>query len=228
MKVPFEDRRAAGRELARALSTQVGRDDLIVLALPRGGLPVAAEVARFLAAPLDIVLVRKLGVPWHPELAMGAIASGGARYINEDVVHGLRIDEEGLRKVETREGAELARRESAYRGDRPPPVLAGRCVVLVDDGLATGATMIAAVRAVRGLEPARIVVAVPVAPKEAVRAMRGIADEVVCLATPEPFGAVGAWYRVFDQTSDHEVRRILEDAWRDPEMSLGGNGQGLA
>lgn len=212
MKIPFENRRVAGEALATALEEFAGREDLLVLALPRGGLPVAAEVARHLGAPLDILLVRKLGVPWHPELAMGALASGGIRFLNEDLVSSLRIDEKSIREVESREAIELARRERAYRRDRPAPDLRGRCVLLVDDGLATGATMLAAVRATRAAAPGRIVVAVPVAPPDTVQALRSVADDVVCLVQPDDFGSVGAWYRRFDQVSEDEVRRILVDA----------------
>lgn len=213
MTQPFPDRRAAGLALAKALAHYRDRDDVIVLALPRGGLPVADQVARELGAALDVMLVRKLGVPWHRELAMGAIASGGARVMNEDVVRGLGMSDAAISEVEASEREELRRRERAYRGDRAWPALKGRCVILVDDGLATGATMLAAVEAVRQDKPARVVVAVPVAPPETAGRLRTQVDELVCLAEPESFMAVGAWYLHFPQTSDDEVRRTLAAAW---------------
>jgi predicted phosphoribosyltransferase len=182
---------------------------VLVLALPRGGVPVAAEVARALGAPLDIFLVRKLGVPGHEELAMGAVATGGTRVLNDRVVRALGIPEYLVDAVAAREEAELARRERLYRGDRPPPVVRGRTVILVDDGLATGASMQAAIQALRRLEPARIVVAVPAGAPETCEALRGVADDVVCTVTPEPFRAVGLWYDDFSQTSDEEVRELL-------------------
>ncbi len=211
MEVPIPDRAAAGRELARLLDHLRGRDDLIVLALPRGGVPVAAEIAAALGAPLDVMLVRKLGVPGFPELAMGAIASGGVRVLNEDVIRSYRIADEAIAAVAREEQAELERRERLYRGDRPWPPLQGRWVVLVDDGLATGATMKAAIQAVRAQSPAGITVAVPVAPPETVRALKGMVDEVVCPLQPKAFYAIGQWYLDFSQTSDQEVREIL--AW---------------
>ncbi len=212
MKLPIPDRQAAGRALAEALGKYAGRDDVIVLALPRGGVPVAAEIAKALDAPLDVMLVRKLGAPWQPELAMGAIASGGIRVMNPEVVRGLGVSREAVEQVAREELEELERRERAYRGDRPWPDLAGRCVILVDDGLATGATMQAAIEAVRAQEPACIVVAVPVAPPDTVRALEPLVDEVICLFQPEPFMAIGQWYRDFSQLTDAEVKALLAEA----------------
>ena len=206
---PFADRAEAGRALAAELAGWAGRDDVIVLALPRGGVPVAAEVAQALGAPLDVFLVRKLGVPGHEELAMGAIASGGEPLLNEETVRALGITPEQVARVVAAERAELARREREYRGARSAPELRGRTVILVDDGLATGSTMHAAALAVRRAEPARIIVAVPVASEDACELLRDAADEVVAVATPEPFYAVGAWYADFTQTTDAEVRALL-------------------
>ncbi len=214
MELPLKNRTAAGQALARELQQYGRRKDVIVLALPRGGVPVAAEIATAVGAELDLLLVRKLGTPGHEELAMGAIASGGNRVMNEDVVHGLDISEAVIQRVEDRERQELQRREKAYRGDRPWPALANRCVILVDDGLATGATMRAAVAAVRQEKPARLVVAVPVAPPDTVEMLREQVDEMVCLAEPEPFVAIGVWYVDFSQVGDDEVRQILAQAWR--------------
>lgn len=183
---------------------------MVVLALPRGGVPVAHEVAHALDAPLDVFLVRKLGVPGHRELAMGAIASGGVRVLNEDVVTMYRLPETVIDEVVREERAELERRERAYRDGREAVELGGRIVVLVDDGLATGASMKAAVKAVRTHDPARIVVAVPVGAPETCREFAGIADEIVCARTPEYFSAVGQWYREFSQTTDEEVRELLQ------------------
>jgi predicted phosphoribosyltransferase len=215
----FSDRAEAGDVLAGRLGHYAGRDDLVVLALPRGGVPVAARVARALGAPLDVFVVRKLGVPGHEELAMGAIASGGVQVVNEQVAGRLGLGEADLRRVAEAEGRELARREHRYREGRPPPDLGGRVVILVDDGLATGSTMRAAVAAVRRLGPARVVVAVPTAPVSTCQRMAEEADEVVCATTPRPFRAVGYSYRSFPQTSDEEVRTLLQAAWRgqDPE-----------
>ena len=205
----YLNRRAAGAELAKTLERYVDRDDVVVLGLPRGGVPVAFEVARALGAELDIFLVRKLGVPGHRELAMGAIASGGVRVLNHDVVSWFRIPDQVIDEVAREEQGELERRERLYRGDRPPVDIRDRIVVLVDDGLATGSTMRAAVEAVRKYEPSRIVVAVPVAPQATCTEFESIADEVVCAQTPEPFSAVGEWYREFSQTPDDEVRELL-------------------
>jgi putative phosphoribosyl transferase len=211
-QVPFRDRAEAGRALARVLSHYAGRDDVIVLALPRGGVPVAAEVAKELGAPLDVFLVRKLGVPGHEELAMGAIASGGVLVLDDGVLRWLGISEEQVQRALTRELDELRRREAAYRNGRPLPDLKGKTVILVDDGLATGASMQAAARAVRRHQPARIVIAVPVASRATCDQFRDDVDEVVCAVTPEPFYAVGNWYEDFSQTSDEEVRELLERA----------------
>jgi predicted phosphoribosyltransferase len=209
----FRDRSEAGDVLAGRLGHYAGRHDVLVLALPRGGVPVAARVARALGAPLDVFVVRKLGVPGHEELAMGAIASGGVRVVNEQVVGRLGLGEEDLRRVAEVEARELARRERRYREDRPPPELAGRVVILVDDGLATGSTMRAAVAAARRAGPARVVVAVPTAPASTCQRLAEEADEVICATTPRPFRAVGYSYRSFPQTSDEEVRAILRAAW---------------
>jgi len=205
----FRDRRDAGRRLAEQLSAYGNRSDVTVLALPRGGVPVGYEVARALSAPLDVFVVRKLGVPGYEEVAMGAIATGGVRVLNDDLIAQLAIPAVVIDAVAERERAELMRRERLYRGGRPSPDVRGRSVILVDDGLATGATMMAAVEALRKLEPGRIVVAVPIASREAGEEMRRQADEVVCARTPEPFRAVGSWYEDFSQTSDAEVRELL-------------------
>ena len=215
---PFRDRREAGRLLAAKLAAYAGRPDLLVLALPRGGVPVAYEVARALGAPLDIFLVRKLGVPGYKELAMGAIASGGVRVLNDQLVGGLRIADHIIDEVAAWEQRELMRRERLYRGNRPPPDARGRTVIVVDDGLATGATMQAAVKALRQQQPARIVVAVPTAAPETCDQLRAEADDVICAITPEPFRAVGLWYKDFSQTTDEEVRELLA---RSAEQSTG-------
>lgn len=206
----FTDRRDAGRQLAAKLGHYRGRQDVIVLGLPRGGVPVAYEIARALRAPLDVFLVRKLGVPGHAELALGAIASGGVRVLNDDVIEWYGLTERTIEQVAAEEQEELSRRERAYRRDRAPLDLRGRTVVLVDDGLATGSTMKAAVKAVRTLAPARVVVAVPVGASDTCRDLEALADEVVCAHMPEPFSAVGLWYRDFAQTTDDEVRGLLE------------------
>jgi erythromycin esterase-like protein/predicted phosphoribosyltransferase len=205
----FRDRRDAGRQLAAKLAGYAGRPNVLVLALPRGGVPVGYEVARALGAPLDVFVVRKLGVPGYEEVAMGAVATGGVRVLNDDIVAGLRIPDYLIDAVAERELEELARRERIYRGGRPPPDVRGRTVILVDDGLATGATMLAAIRALRKLQPARIVVAVPIAAHDTCEALRAEVDEVICAITPEPFDAVGRWYEDFSQTSDEEVRALL-------------------
>jgi putative phosphoribosyl transferase len=205
----FSDRFDAGRRLAERLQDYAGRDDVIVLALPRGGVPVGFEVARALDAPLEPFLVRKLGVPWQPELAMGAIASGGVLVLNPAIVRQAGLDRKDLQEVSRREQQELERRERLYRGNRPFPDLAGRIAILIDDGLATGSTMRAAVEAVRASGAARVVVAVPVAPPETCDEFRKLTDEVVCVLTPEPFYAVGLWYDDFSQTTDEEVLDLL-------------------
>jgi predicted phosphoribosyltransferase len=206
----YLDRHEAGRVLASHLSQYVNRQDVIVLALPRGGVPVGYEVACALGAPLDVFLVRKLGTPGHRELAMGASASGGVRVLNDDVVHWYAISEDAIEAVAHEEGMELERRERAYRQQRPAPALAGRTVILVDDGLATGSTMRAAAQAVRVQQPSRVVVAVPVGAKQTCRELSKVADEVVCARMPEPFSAVGQWYVNFAQTEDDEVRELLQ------------------
>jgi predicted phosphoribosyltransferase len=209
----FHDRADAGRHLTRRLGKYANRPDVVVLALPRGGVPVAFEVAVALHAPLDVFLVRKLGLPGHPELAMGAIASGGVRVLNNDVVQALHIPEAVIDEVAVQEQLELKRREQAYRDGRPAPPVRGRTGILVDDGLATGSSMRAAVAALRQRGPSRIVVAVPVAAAETCATMQGEVDEIVCATTPEPFYAVGVWYEDFSQTSDAEVRQLLARAW---------------
>ena len=213
----FRDRGDAGRRLADKLKAYADRADVLVLGLPRGGIPVAFEVARALHAPLDVFLVRKLGVPGHEELAMGAIATGGVRVLNERVVRTLDLPENVIDAIAAEEQRELERRERAYRGDRPPPGVRGRTVILVDDGLATGSTMRAAIAAVRKQRPARVIVAVPVAAPEicAEFETESNADEIVCLQTPTPFYAVGLWFEDFEQTTDEEVREQLERAVRE-------------
>lgn len=209
MPPPFTDRRAAGRELAAALVGRWPDARVIVLGLPRGGVPVAAEVAAALSAPLDVFVVRKLGAPGQQELAMGAIASGGVRVLNSALVRQLGVSAAALDAVADHELVELERRQREYRGDRPPLDLGGRTVVLVDDGLATGATMRAAVQAVRAGRPERVVVAVPVGAPEACAALAEAADEAVCLHAPSSFGAVGTYYSDFTQTTDDQVRELL-------------------
>jgi putative phosphoribosyl transferase len=215
LALTFRDRSEAGRFLASQLSRYAGRPDVLVLALPRGGVPVGDEVARALGAPLDVFLVRKLGVPGHGELAMGAIASGGVRVLNQDVVEALGIPPAAIEAVAEREARELARREREYRDGRPAPDVRGRTMILVDDGLATGSTMRAAVAALRQLGPAAIVVAVPTAARETCDELRPLVDEVVCASTPRPFRAVGLWYDDFSQTTDEEVRALLAQAARE-------------
>jgi putative phosphoribosyl transferase len=209
----FEDRRAAGRALVPAVQ-QCDLDDPIILGLPRGGVPLAYEIAVALRAPLDTIVVRKLGVPSQPELAFGAIASGGVRVINDDVVESVPgLDDDSIEQIAGLEMKELRRREQAYRLDRPYPDLAGKDVVLVDDGLATGATMRAAAEAVRTKSPSSIVVAVPVGSKSAVAGVAAIVDRVICLESPASFYAVGQFYSDFRQTADDEVRDFLHTAW---------------
>jgi putative phosphoribosyl transferase len=208
----YRDRSEAGRVLATKLAHYAGRQDVLVLALPRGGVPVAFEVAKALHAPLDVFLARKLGVPGHEELAMGAIATGGIRVINEEVVRMLRIPDAVIDAVSEREQQELQRRERLYRDDLPPPNVQGRTVILIDDGLATGSTMRAAVMALREQHPARIVVAVPVAAPSTCSELQAEVDEIICAYTPEPFYGVGFWYQDFSQISDKEVHDLLVQA----------------
>jgi predicted phosphoribosyltransferase len=208
----FRDRSEAGRLLASKLGAYANRPDVLVLALPRGGVPVAYEVARALNAPLNVFLVRKLGVPGHEEYAMGAIATGGVRVLNESAIRSLGVPDYVIDAVAAKEQQELARRERLYRGDRPPPDVRGKTVILMDDGLATGATMQAAVKALRQEQARRIVVAVPVAAPETCKQLKEQVDEIICAVTPEPFYAVGLWYQDFSQTTDEEVRELLERA----------------
>jgi predicted phosphoribosyltransferase len=218
--IRYRDRIDAGRRLAGLLRRYAGRPDVVVLALPRGGVPVAFEVATALHVPLDVFVVRKLGLPSHPELAIGAIASGGVRLLDESAVRRFGVTDSQLAAVSMAEERELERRERLYRDKLPSPDLRGRTVILIDDGLATGASMAAASTAVRAQDPGRIVVAVPVAARETCDAFAEMVDEVVCAATPEPFNAVGLWYEDFSQTSDEEVHELLERAARE----LPGNG----
>ncbi|MFY9608113.1 MAG: phosphoribosyltransferase [Blastocatellia bacterium] len=208
----FVNRTEAGKLLATRLTRYAGRMDTIVLALPRGGVPVAFEIARALGAPIDVFLVRKLGVPGQEELAMGAIASGGVRVLNRDVVGYLDIPENTIDAVARKEQQEMERRERLYRGDSPAAEVRGRTVILVDDGLATGSSMRAAIAALKKLEPGRIVVAVPVAPPSTVDQLKREVDEVVCVLKPEQFDGVGRWYQDFSQTTDQEVRSLLDSA----------------
>jgi len=205
----FANRTEAGRVLAQRLADYKDRPDLLVLALPRGGVPVAYEVAAALHAPLDVFIVRKLGVPGHEELAMGAIASGGVRVLNQEVIEQLWFGPATIDQVAQQELAELQRREKEYRGDCPPPVVKDKIVILIDDGLATGATMRAAAKALRRMKPAKLVVAVPTAAPETCEAIRKEVDEIICAITPEPFRAVGLWYEDFSQTTDDQVRELL-------------------
>lgn len=206
----YQDRHDAGRVLASLLGRYAGRTDVVVLALPRGGVPVASEVARHLGVPLDVFNVRKLGVPGYEELAMGALASGGVRVLNDEVLRELEISPRTIDAVVAAEAEELARREQAYRGGRPPLDVAGRTVILVDDGLATGSTMRAAVAGLRQRGPRRVVVAVPVAATSTCEALADEVDDIICAQTPEPFLAVGLWYEDFSQTTDDEVRAELQ------------------
>ena len=214
MKTQFFNRTEAGQFLAERLSAYADREDVMVLALPRGGVPVAAEVAKRLNAPLDVFVVRKLGLPGHPELAMGAIASGGARVFNGEVVNALRIPDEVIDAVSAEELIELQRREKAYRAGLPPLELEGKTVILVDDGVATGSSMLAAVSALRQLNAARIIIAAPVVAASTYREMQRAADEVVAVMLPANFYAVGLWYQDFSQTTDDEVRELLAQVAR--------------
>jgi putative phosphoribosyl transferase len=219
MKTQFFDRIEGGRFLAENLSSYANRDDVLVLALPRGGVPVGAEVAKQLNAPLDVFVVRKLGLPDHPELAMGAIASGGVRVFNGEIVNALRIPDEVIDAVSAEELIELQRREKAYRAGLPPLDVEGKTVIVVDDGVATGSTMLAAVSALRQLNAARIVVAAPVIAASTYSNLQQVADEVAAVMVPENFYAVGQWYEDFSQTSDEEVRGLLAQAVRRQPVS---------
>ena len=205
----FTNRTEAGRSLAWRLNKYVDRDDVVVLGIPRGGVPVAFEVAQALHAPLDVFLLRKLGVPGHEELAFGAIASGGVRVLERETLRALMIPPGDVEAITERERQELKRREIAYRGDRPPLSVEGKTVILVDDGIATGASLLAGIHALRELRPARIVIAVPVAPAASVKRLAYEVDEVVCVATPEPFRAVGQFYDDFSQVTDEQVMQLL-------------------
>lgn len=211
--LPLADRATAGRKLAHKLSRYANRDDVIVIALPRGGVPVAYEIALSLGAPLDVMIVRKLGLPTHEEIAMGAIASGGVHVLIDEIVRGYNISKNDIEYIVAREQQELFRREQAYRGDKPWPDLRNRCVILVDDGIATGATMRAAIQAVRAHGAAQIVIAIPLAPRDTLLEISDLVDEVICLATPNPFFAVSQGYLSFNQTSDEEVLALLTNNW---------------
>jgi putative phosphoribosyl transferase len=213
MMQTYENRGSAGRALADRLCFLKGRSTMLVLGLPRGGVIVAAEVAARFHAELDVLVVRKLGIPGHEEVAMGAIASGDVEYLNRDLIESLGIGKGRIDQVRQKEREELKRREAAYRGDRPPAEVSGRTVIVVDDGAATGATLQAAIAAMREKDPAMVIAAVPVAPPDAVDALESVADRVICPLVPEQFSAVGQWYRHFDQTTDEEVRRTLREAW---------------
>jgi putative phosphoribosyl transferase len=217
----FEDREDAGRQLAARLSHYAGRKDVVVLALPRGGVPVGYEVARALDAPFDLLMVRKLGLPGQEELAMGAIASGGVRVLNDELVRMAGVPPIVIERIANEEKRELERREREYRGDRAPLEVEGRTVILVDDGVATGSTLRAAVAALRSRNPARIVVAVPTAAFSACEKLAEVADEVVCLTTPEPFFAISLSYRSFPQLTDDDVRRVLRRAAQDQREAAG-------
>src|SRR5258706_9496472 len=212
----FRDRKEAGQKLAERLTEYANRDDVLVLALPRGGVPVAFEVAQALNAPLDVFLVRKLGVPGHEELAMGAIASGGTRVLNRSIVNSLHVSTAAIDAVAAAEQRELARREIAYRDAMAPPKINGKIVILIDDGLATGATMRAAAMALKQQNPQKLVVAVPVSSPETCKEFESEVDSIICAETPQPFYGVGIWYRDFSQTTDEQVRELLE---RQPEKN---------
>jgi putative phosphoribosyl transferase len=215
MKLPIPDRKTAGHELALALESYRSHDHVVVLALPRGGVPVATEIAQHLAADLDLMIVRKLGMPGYEELAMGAIASGGARVLNHQVIAHGNVSDDAVEKVAERERKELERREQTYRGSRAWPAMSDATVILVDDGLATGATMSAALESLKIYQPRETVVAVPVAPADTIRKLRSGADNIVCLETPDHFGSIGQWYRDFQQVSDDEVRQLLGQFWQE-------------
>ena len=215
--LPYEDRTEAGEILGQWLNAYSHRGDLLVLGLPRGGVVTAESVAQALKAPLDVLIVRKLGVPGREELAMGAVATGGTRVLHETVIEGLGIEQSVIEAVSEREREELLRRQQIYRGDRPEPTMEGRCIILVDDGLATGSTMRAAVQAVRQHQPGRVVVAVPVGPSDTLMRLRAEADEVVCPAVPQSFFGVGQWYRHFEQVTDEQVRQALGRIWQRQE-----------
>ena len=223
----FRERIEAGRALAQVMRRFARWPDLLVLGLPRGGVPVAAEVARELNAPLDVLIVRKLGVPGWEELAFGAIASPGVRILNEDIMAHTRISEDDIRRITDREQAELRRRELLYRGHVGAPEVAGRTLIVVDDGMATGATVHAAVLALREQGPGHLILAVPIAPRDAVARMRPLVEELVVLRIPDDFAAVGQGYEVFDPTSDHEVRRLLAEAPRHRDHTTGRPSAGL-
>ncbi|MDJ0675424.1 MAG: phosphoribosyltransferase [Calothrix sp. MO_167.B42] len=210
MTFKFSNRTEAGKMLAQKLTAYTNRKDVLVLALPRGGVPVGSEVAKALNAPLDVCIVRKLGVPGHKELAMGAIANGGVRILNYDVVGWLNISSATIEKVAAHELRELQRRDRVYRGDRSPPNVRNNTIILVDDGIATGSTIRAAIAILQQQKPQRIVVATPVAPLSVCRELQALVDEVVCLSMPEPFYAIGLWYENFNQTTDAQVRQLLE------------------
>jgi predicted phosphoribosyltransferase len=220
MRAPFRDRRDAGRRLADKLGAYANRTDVIVLALPRGGVPVGFEVASALGVPLDVFIVRKLGLPGQEELAIGAIATGGVRVLDRDLIRVARVSDADVERVTVAEQAELERRERQYRGDRPFPDVRNKTVILVDDGLATGSSMRAGVQALRQEGAGRIVVAVPVAAPETCDAFREIADDIICAETPEPFRAVGLWYDDFSQTTDEEVHDILDRVGARPHAAL--------
>lgn len=226
MRPPFVDRRDAGRALAEKLRQYAGQPNLLVLGLPRGGVPVAHEVAVALGAPLDVFVVRKLGVPGHEEMAFGAIASGGVRVLDPEVVAQLRISDAMIERVTRAERAELEQREQMYRPERQFSDVEGRTVILVDDGIATGASMFAAVEALRQEHPAKIIVAAPVASPDAVRSLSAVADECVCVMTPAIFQAVGLWYLDFEQTTNEEVRELLREARRRTALATDAVGLG--
>jgi putative phosphoribosyl transferase len=225
MNARFRDRKEAGQRLAAKLSAYANGSDVLVIGLPRGGVPVAAEVAKVLHVPMDICLVRKLGVPNHKELAMGAIASGGVRVLNYDVLSWLKLSSKTIDEVAARELRELQRRDRAYRGDRLPPEVRDRTIILVDDGLATGSTMKAAISVLKEQHPQRLVVAVPVAAPDICQEMEELVDEVVCIMTPDPLYAIGFWYENFAQTTDAKVCKLLQKHFADssPASAIGGS-----